>query len=218
MLRAPRTHATSPPASILGTRAGHRRVPCRPSLLPSLSPYPRATGPVSPQTLAPSSLHCHRPSSLAAADLPPSVSRSSIPRGESFSSPSSSEFGPHPALSPFLQGRRRAPRSAAAPARRAARPPPFPAVKPTGEPRRHLRIAVRTSPALLQPRLAAPARAATAVAARVRAHAAPRPRRGRTPGRVKASGLALTRPGWGAFPWGPPVGLWLTGVAGSGCT
>jgi hypothetical protein len=74
-----------------------------------------------------------------------------------------------------------------------------------------------------QPRLigAALRRTAVAVAARarrdVRARDAPgatwpRPRRaagrrGRAYAAVKA-GSALTRPGWPADPWGPPVGLW----------
>ena len=86
-----------------------------------------------------------------------------------------------------------------------------------------------------RPRLigAALRRAAAAVAARdVRARVTRHVRRrGRAHAAVKAAacldpawggplafGLALTRPGWGACPWGPLVGLWLMGVAGSGCT
>ena len=52
--------------------------------------------------------------------------------------------------------------------------------------------------------------ARTACARATRAVAAPTPR--------SRPGLALTRPGWGAYPWGPPVGLWPAGVARSGYT
>ena len=48
------------------------------------------------------------------------------------------------------------PRRAAAPVRRAARPPPFPAVQLAGEARRHLLLPVRTSPGRSGPASAVP--------------------------------------------------------------
>ena len=120
-------------------------------------------------------------------------------------------FAPNPATSPSLQSRRRAPRSAAAPARRAAPPPPLLARAAAGEPRRHLRITVRTPPFPLWPRPVAPLRAAAARRRRARACAR---RHGRAHAAVKA-GLALTRLG-GPLARGPRLSA--PGLAGWGCT
>jgi len=151
------------------------------------------------------------PPSSVAADSPAPVSAAAIPRLGSSLAPSSSDFGPHPALSPFLQGRRRAPPPAAASARRAAPPPPLLARSAAGEPRRHLRITVRTPPFPLWPRPIAPLRAAAARRRRARACAR---RHGRAHAAVKA-GLALIRLG-GPLARGPRLSA--PGLAGWGCT
>jgi len=146
------------------------------------------------------------------------VSPTPIPRTGSFSSPSSSDFGPHPALSPFLQGRRRAPRSAAASARRDAPPPPLLACITAGEARRLLLFPVRAFPGPLRPRSVVPPRAAAARRRRARACARAlrdARRRGRAHARVKARGFALTRLG-GLLARGP--GLSAAGLAGWGAS
>ena len=214
----------SPPLSVLlrapharVAAAGHPRATCRrSSFRASLSapvahsPSPLAPVPDRPSspTLAPVPLSiAATPSFLPAADSPPSVSLSPIPCTGSSLSPSSSDSGVHPALSPPLQGSRRAGPPAAAPARRATRPPQFLAVQPAVEARRHLRIAVRTSPSPLRPRLVAPHRAAAH--ARARAHRAtratpwPRPRRGQ--GRPR-----LDPAWWAAGPWALPISRWAS--------
>ena len=173
--------------------SSHSVPPLRSSLAPS--PYPRRARPVPLQTLAesaPKSAIVAAGRAPVAADSPPSVSGSSIPRGESFFPLPSLGFAPNPAPSPSLQSRRRAPRSAAAPARRAAPPPPLLARATAGELHYHLRIAVRTPPFPLWPRPVAPLRAAA----------------------VKA-GLALTQLG-GPLARGPRLSA--PGLAGWGCT
>ena len=106
------------------------------------------------QTLAPVPLHhWHRPELLAAADSPPSVSPSPIPRGSSFLSLSSFDFGPHPAPSPSAGPPRRAPSPAAAFLRRDAASSPFSARAVAGEVHRHRLNPVRASPGQLWPRL-----------------------------------------------------------------
>ena len=102
------------------------------------------------------------------------MSAAPIPHLGSFLASPSSDFAPNPGLSPSLQSRRRASPPAAAPARRATSSPPLPIHAVAGEARLHPLCAVLAPPASFWPRLAAPARAAAAVAARVRAHAAPR--------------------------------------------
>ena len=231
-LRRAHPSASPSPSSLLGAsrhpvagvdpRNTRRRSPFRARVLiraePAPSPYPRSTGipapnpSPSPPPLVPAELH-------AAADSPPSVSRSSIPCGEIFSSLSSFDFGPHPALFPPLQGRRRAGPPAAAPAHRAAPSPPFPTDQPTGEARRHLLHPVRTSPSPLSPRLVAPPRAAAARRRRARA-CAPAPRDARRRGRAHR---ALAAPRRGSRPLvGLDSGRWVAGqrappVSACGC-
>ena len=188
--------------AILASRAA-------PSLFPRPSPYSRPAGPRSPSNPNPPPPLVPPPSSRRRPDSPPSVSPAPIPRTGSFSSPSSSDFGPHPALSPFLQGCRRAPRSAAASARRDAPPPPLLASITAGEARRLLLFPVRVSPWPLRPRLAPPPSAAAAASRRARVL-----RGGRAHAAVKA-GLALTRLG-GPLARGPRLSA--PGLAGWGCT
>ena len=154
------------------------------------------------------------PSSVLAADSPAPVSAAPILRLGSFLASPSSDFGPHPALSPFLQGRRRAPLPAAASARRAAPPLPLLARSAAGEPRHHLCFAVRTFPGPLWPCFAVPPRAAAAVAARALARRAarvpwPRSRAG------QGCWPCLVPAWWAAGPWAPPVGAWAGRL---GCT
>ena len=147
------------PSSASAPRAVHRRVPCRPSLLPSPSPYPRRSRPRSPpQTLArfPRPPLPRRPSSRRRRDSPSPVSVVSIPRVGSFLASSSSDSGANPAPSPPLQGRRRSPSPAAAPVRRAASPLPLSARALAGEVRRRLLLAVRAFPGPRQPSSARP--------------------------------------------------------------
>ena len=126
------------------------------------------------------------PDSLAAVDSSPPVGLPAIPHVGTSLSLSSSDSDAYPALGLAVQGRRRSPPSAAAHRRGAAASPPLLACITAGEARRLLLFPVRTSPGLLRPCLAAPARAAAAVAARVRAHVAPR--------RVVAAPLGGSRP------------------------
>ena len=171
-------------------RAGHPRQPCRARPPLALILPRRHRGPIlpcSPRTLAPNP-HCHhRPELRRHRGSSSSVSPSSILRGGSISYPSSTRSPPYLAPSPPLQGRRRAGPPAAAPAHRAAPLLPLLAYATAGAARRHHLVPMRTFPSPLWPCLAA--------------------RGGRAPGRVKAFGLALTRPGWAAGPWAPPVGL-----------
>src|SRR6185312_15590523 len=74
-----------------------------------------------------------------------------------------------PLLDPFPSLSGPFPSPAGLPPRRSARPPLFPALQVAGEARRHLRIAVRTSPSPLWPRLVAPPHAAAARRRRARA-------------------------------------------------
>jgi hypothetical protein len=141
------------------------------------------------------------------------VSIVSIRRVGSFLASSSSDSGANPAFSPSLQSRRRAPPPAAASVRRAAGPSPLLVRVTAGEARLHPLRAVRAFPGPLWPCFAVPPRAAAAVAARARARVAPRACRGRAPGRVKAAGLALTRPG-GQLARGPRLSA--PGLAGWG--
>ena len=166
-------HASSSPA-ILARRAtcrpSSRSVPpLRSSLAPS--PYPRRARPVSLQTLAesaPKSAIVAAGRAPVVADSPPSVSGSSIPRGESFFPLPSLGSTPNPAPSPPLQGRWRAPSPAATHRRRAAPLLPLLACIIVGELRHHLGHAMRPRPEPLQPRSAAPPFAGAA-ASRTRA-------------------------------------------------
>ena len=121
LLRATRTHASSPPASILGTRAGHPRAPC--PTVPPLTPLSAPGRPRSPANPNPSLplLYRRRPQAVP----PPRFSCS----GELWLNPSLGEL-----LLALLLRFRRSPGliclPAGPPPRRFAAPPPLSVAPP----------------------------------------------------------------------------------------